>query len=83
MCVCVYIYIYICLYKLFSKIEMPSVYFLYLKDKVWIKLKWGTILWIGIVGCLIPSPYVTKLPSLRFLIRDFLFTLINKSLQYV
>ena len=69
-----YVYVCVCILfvqNFFKNQNAKYPIFSLKKDNVRIKLKWGTILWIGVVGCLTPSPHVTKLPSPRSSVRNF------------
>ena len=66
-----YSYIYLIVQNLFQKIKFQVFNFFSKTLMLELKLIWGTILWIGSVGCLTPSPIVIELPSPRFLVRDF------------
>ena len=68
----IYIYIY-CLYKnLFKKTKFQVSNFFFTKKLTFeLKSKCVSILWIGGVGCLTPSPLKTELPSLKSLVQDF------------
>ena len=66
----IYIYIY-CLYKMFfqkSNAKYLNIFFKTLMLEL--KLKWVTIIWIGGVGCLTPSPTITELSSKKSLVWD-------------
>lgn len=69
-CVC-------CLYKTFFIKQNVKYLILSSKCLLELKLKLGTIFWVGGVGYLTFSSHVTELQNPKFLIRDFWFTLLT------
>ena len=69
----IYIYIYIVCTKIFLKKPNSKylIFFFTKKLTFELKSKCVSILWIGGVGCLTPSPLKTELPSLKSLVQDF------------
>ena len=71
-----HVYMYIVCKNIFQKKYENAKYLISLpKDNVWDLIKKRYYLQIGVVGCLTPSPHITKLLSLRSLVQKLLIYL--------